>query len=73
MSGFFRVIPRGCPLLTLGDPPKMLRDKSREGSPLEPSKSFDKKGLFKNNPRECLTNTRETTLHLNAFINITTR
>jgi hypothetical protein len=35
MSGFFRVIPRGCSLLTLGDPPKMLRDKSREGSSLD--------------------------------------
>jgi hypothetical protein len=31
----FRVIHRGCSLLTLGDAPKMLRDKSREGSSLE--------------------------------------
>jgi hypothetical protein len=40
MCGFFRVIPRGCPLLTLGDPPKMIRDKSREGPPLVTFQGF---------------------------------
>ena len=29
----FRVIPRGCPILTLRDP--LIGDKSREGSPLD--------------------------------------
>jgi hypothetical protein len=49
---YFRVRLRGCPLLTLGNPPKMLRDDAREGSSTtKPSKDFNKKGLLKNYPR----------------------
>jgi hypothetical protein len=48
---YFRVRLRGCPLLTLVNPPKILRDDSREDSSTrKPSKNFDK-GLFKNDPR----------------------
>jgi hypothetical protein len=42
---------RGCPLLILSNPPKILRDDSREDFSIrKPSKNFDKKGLFKNDP-----------------------
>jgi hypothetical protein len=44
----FRVRIRGFPLLTLGNPPKMLKDDTREySSTSKPSNDFDKKGLFK--------------------------
>jgi hypothetical protein len=49
---YFRVRLRGCPLLTLGNPPKILRDESREDFfTRKLSKNFDKKVLFKNDPR----------------------
>jgi hypothetical protein len=45
---YFMVRLRGCPLLILDNPPKILREYS---SISKPSKDFDKKGLFKNDPR----------------------
>jgi hypothetical protein len=40
---YFRVRLRGCPLLTLGNPPKILKDDAREDfSTSKPSKKFDK-------------------------------
>ena len=40
----FRVRLRSCPLLTLGNPPKILMDESREDfSTKKPSKNFDKR------------------------------
>jgi hypothetical protein len=39
---YFWVRSRGCTLLTLGNPPKILRDDSREDSSTnEPSNNFD--------------------------------
>jgi len=48
----FSVSLRGCPLLTLGNPPKMLRDDRRDDSSTsKPSEDFEKKGLLKNDTR----------------------
>ena len=42
---YFSVSFRSCPLLILGNPPKMLRDDTREdSSTCKPSKDFDKRG-----------------------------
>ena len=59
---YFRVRLRGCPLLTLDNPPKILRDDAKEDSSTsKPSKDFDKKGLLNNDWRGWRNDTLETT------------
>ena len=49
---YFRLRLKGFPILTLGNSPKILMGESREYlSTIKPSKNFDRKGLFKNDPK----------------------
>jgi hypothetical protein len=67
---YFRVRIRGCPLLTLGNPPKILREDS---STSKPYKNFDKRVCSRMIQEDEEPPLEKQNQYKNSFINITIR